>query len=83
VTTAKDLSCQELVELVTEYLEGRLSEVDARRFEEHLEVCAGCRAYLQQMRTVLRAVGTLREDDLEPAAAERLLSAFRDWKSGA
>ncbi len=74
------LTCQELVELVTDYLEGALDDATRTRFDEHLEACSACRAYLEQMGVVLRAVGRLREDDLEPAATETLLHAFRDWK---
>ncbi len=78
--TTDPLSCRELVELVTDYLEQRLSPADRRRFEEHLEGCAGCSNYLDQMRTTIRLVGRLRETDLQPRGREALLEAFRDWK---
>ena len=74
------LSCQELVELVTDYLEGALDERDRRAFEQHLAACDGCAEYLEQMRTTIRVVGTLTPNDLTQAAESTLLQAFRDWK---
>ena len=77
---ADDLACQELVEIVSDYLEGALPDADRERFDAHLEVCEGCRRYLDQMRTTIRVVGTLTEDDLDPGAREQLLQLFREWK---
>ena len=77
---AEDLSCRELVELVTDYLEGALSPEDRGRFDEHLRVCDGCSAYLEQFRETIRLTGTLREDSIEPAARDALLEQFKDWK---
>ena len=77
-----DLPCQELVELVTDYLEGRLSASERLRFEAHLTACSGCRTYLEQMRQTVRALGRLSEASMEPEAKERLLAAFRDWRRG-
>jgi anti-sigma factor RsiW len=74
------LNCNELVELVTEYLEGTLPPTERRRFEEHLGVCSGCRTYLAQMRQVVQAVGRLTEANIEPSARDDLLQLFRDWK---
>ncbi len=76
------LSCQELVELVTDYLEGALSEEERARFEHHLSRCRGCTNYLDQMRQTIELTGTLRADDVSPEAEEALLRAFRDWHSG-
>lgn len=74
------MTCQELVELVTEYLEGTLA-VDMRaRFEEHLAVCSGCGDYLDQMRRTIAATGHLTEESLDPATRDQLLSVFNDWK---
>ncbi len=75
------MSCRQLVELVTEYLEGTLSPRDRARFEEHLTACEGCGAYLDQMRKTIVMAGRLREADVAPAARERLLAAFRDWRT--
>jgi len=75
------MSCQELVELVTDYLLGALDAGERERFEAHLEECEGCVIYVDQMRLTVRAAGTLREDDVEPEARDALLGVFRDWKS--
>jgi anti-sigma factor RsiW len=77
---AYELSCKELVELVTDYLEGALPPAARAAFEEHLETCEGCRAYLQQMQLAIELVGTLTEESIPPPAKAQLLDAFRDWK---
>jgi anti-sigma factor RsiW len=77
-----DLSCRELVELVTEYLEGRLPLEERTRFELHLGYCDYCRTYLRQMRRVLESAGELTEESIAPEAKRALLAAFRDWKRG-
>ena len=77
---APDMSCRELVTLVTEYLEGTLAPRERRRFERHIRGCDGCTTYLEQMRETIRLAGTLHERDISPAAREELLAAFRDWK---
>ncbi len=80
--TTDELVCQELVELATAYLEGALAPVDRARFEAHLAGCSHCRIYLEQLRTTIRALGQLGEDDLAPEARTALLHAFRGWKRG-
>jgi len=77
----QSLSCQELVELVTEYLEGALDPVLRQRFEAHIANCDGCTEYLEQIRQTIRVVGALRPEDLPPDAERRLMHAFRDWHS--
>jgi predicted anti-sigma-YlaC factor YlaD len=77
-----DLTCRELVELVTDHLEGRLSAEDRTRFELHLTYCRWCRTYLQQMRQVLVTAGKLEEEAIAPEARDALLHAFRGWKKG-
>ncbi len=74
------LSCQELVELVTDYLEEALDGRDVRAFERHLADCMGCTEYVEQLRTTIRLVGTLTPHDLTHDAETALLQAFRDWK---
>ena len=74
------MSCRELVTLVTEYLEGTLGARDRRRFEHHIRGCDGCTTYLEQMRRTIRLSGTLEERDIPPRARAELLGAFRDWK---
>jgi hypothetical protein len=78
--TTNEMTCQELVELVTDYLEDALPDYDRLRFEDHLMGCTGCRRYLEQMRLTIRVVGQLRDDDLSPKARDDLLAAFRTWK---
>jgi len=75
-----ELTCKELVEVVTEYLEGRLPPAERVRFEEHVAFCSWCRTYLDQMRETVRLTGTLRENDLSPEARDGLLRVFRDWR---
>jgi anti-sigma factor RsiW len=75
-----DLSCRELVEIVTDYLEGTLPPVERARVDAHLRGCPGCTTYIEQMRETVRLTGRLREEDLQPAAREALVQAFRDWK---
>jgi anti-sigma factor RsiW len=79
--TATELTCRELVEIVTDYLEDRLSPGDRRRFEEHLAACEGCANYVEQMRDTIRVAGRLGADSIPLEARERLLQAFRDWKA--
>jgi anti-sigma factor RsiW len=81
--TYEELSCQELVELVTDYLEGALPVELHERFDEHIAHCAGCQAYLAQMRATIHATGTLTPESLSPDAERALLDAFRGWRAGA
>jgi anti-sigma factor RsiW len=74
------LSCRELVELVTAYLEGELPAGERKRFEAHLSQCDGCSVYLEQMRTTIRLSGMLGVEDVSPEAEQALLRAFRGWK---
>jgi anti-sigma factor RsiW len=79
-STVEALSCQELVELVSAYLEGALTVEENAAFEDHLASCGTCQVYLEQMRTTIRLAGRLTPDAI-PADAEReLLEAFRSWK---
>ena len=77
----KPLACQELVELVTAYFDGGLSRRDRRRFERHIGGCDNCTAYVEQMRLVIEASGRVTEDDIDAAARDELLEAFRGWKA--
>jgi anti-sigma factor RsiW len=74
-----ELRCQELVELITDYLEGALPAADVRRFDVHLAECDGCTSYLEQMRETIDALGHIPAESLSPEASEQLLWAFRDW----
>jgi anti-sigma factor RsiW len=70
------------VELVTDYLEDAMAPHERARFEEHLAICPGCQAYLEQLRVTIEALGGLPEERLEGAARDELLAAFRDWHAG-
>jgi anti-sigma factor RsiW len=76
----KKLTCRELVELVTEYLDGTLSRRDRARFEAHLGACTNCTHYVEQFRETVRLTGTLQESDVSPDAAGALLAQFAEWK---
>jgi anti-sigma factor RsiW len=75
------LACQELVELVTDYLEGRLSNADRDRFDAHIARCDACTAYLEQMRLTLATLGRIPEESISVQAREELLVAFREWRA--
>ncbi|MET7770291.1 zf-HC2 domain-containing protein [Nocardia sp. NPDC005366] len=72
-----ELHCDEVVELVTDYLEGAMTEAEAARFLRHLEYCAGCDDYLDQVRTTIRALGRHTSPGLSEAAKQALLEEFR------
>jgi len=74
--------CQEIVELVTEYLDGGLEPSERLAFERHVAICPPCRGYLSQLRRVSRVAGGLSEDDVPESLRTSLLEAFRGWKSG-
>jgi predicted anti-sigma-YlaC factor YlaD len=75
-----EMTCKELVEVVTDYLEGHMP-VDRRRlFDDHLSSCSACRAYIAQMRVTIQLIGTLREDDVSVEARDALLDVLRGWK---
>ena len=79
-TQVEQLSCQELVELVTDYVEGALGPAERTSFEHHIAGCTGCAEYVQQMRRTIELTGRLRPADVSPEAEAKLLTAFRDWK---
>jgi anti-sigma factor RsiW len=77
------MTCREFVELVTEYLEGRLEQAEAERFKAHLDLCDGCQAYVEQMRITLRALGRIPEETIPAEARAELLHVFAEFRSGA
>ena len=79
MTAAAEMACIELVELVTEYLEGTLAPDQVRRFDAHLQGCPHCRVYLAQMQVVVRALGFLPETAITPEARAALVEHFRTW----
>ena len=76
----RDLPCQEVVEMVTDYLEGALSRRDRRRFERHLAGCPHCTEYLAQMRETLRLTGRLVPEDLDPEVEQEFTELYRRWR---
>ena len=74
------MACQELVELVTAYLEGALSAGDRQRFEAHIAGCDACTTYLEQMRATIEALGRIPPESLSQEAERELLAAFRGWR---
>jgi len=76
----EQMTCKELVELVTEYLEGSLSEDVRVRIESHLSGCEGCTNYVEQMRQTIQLTGQIREENLSEQQKDDLLKLFRDWK---
>jgi anti-sigma factor (TIGR02949 family) len=72
-----DLACTEVVEVITDYLEGELPESERRRLEAHLESCPGCSEYLGQMRTIAGSLGGLREEAIPPELRDSLIASFR------
>lgn len=78
----RDLTCKELVELVTGYLDGSLRRRQRRRFEAHLAACDGCTRFLRQMEATIRVTGTLTEEQVTEEQRAVLLTAFRGWSTG-
>jgi predicted anti-sigma-YlaC factor YlaD len=77
-----EMGCQELVELVTSYLEGALSTGDRQRFDAHLAECEGCRRYVEQVRITIMLTRRLGEPAERPAIPFELIDAFRNWRQG-
>jgi anti-sigma factor RsiW len=76
------MTCQDLVALVTDYLDGALSDVDRARFEEHVELCPMCQVHLETLRTMVRELGELRERDIDRGVLVEMQARFADWRSG-
>jgi len=77
--SAQPMTCHEVVEIITDYLEEALPPEDRRRVEEHLAVCDGCTAYVEQMRATIRLTGMLTEEQIPEDQKRQLLDAFRTW----
>jgi anti-sigma factor RsiW len=76
-----ELTCAELVELVTDYLEGQLADDERRRFDAHLAACDGCSTYVEHMRATIAVSRRVPDPELPPELEQRLLDAFRGWRS--
>lgn len=78
---SRPLVCQQVVELVTDYLEGALSPADQRRFDAHLADCPHCTEYLAQIRETIRLAGRLAPEDLTPDMRTDLTDLYRRWRA--
>jgi anti-sigma factor RsiW len=78
--SADHISCQEVVELVTDYLDKALPPDEAALFEQHINFCDGCIWHVEQIKATAAALGEIREEDISPEAKDRLLRAFRNWR---
>jgi anti-sigma factor RsiW len=77
---ADEMACRELVEVVTDYLEGTLPVDDRQRLEEHLADCPYCAAYIEQMRETIAALGAVGDESISAETRHELLEAFRGWR---
>lgn len=82
MSSERALTCRELTETVTDYLEGTLAPAERARFDAHLERCEGCVSYVTQMRQTIRAVGALDAAEVEASVPDEVLAAFRAWRRG-
>ncbi len=80
MSTIGMMDCNEVVELVTAYLDGALDADTRARFEAHLDGCDGCENYLEQFHVTVRTVGKIEQDELDPALRDRLLDSFRSFQ---
>jgi anti-sigma factor RsiW len=74
------LTCHDVIELLSSYIEDALSDGDRRRVDEHLALCDGCATYLEQMRETIRLTGMVTEEQVPEQDKTALLAAFRDWR---
>jgi anti-sigma factor RsiW len=82
MSSARTITCQELTEVLTEYLEGVMPVEDRVRFEAHLAICDGCVTYVTQMRQTIEAARALQPAHVEATVPDDLLDAFRAWQRG-
>ena len=75
------LPCQQVVEMVTDYLEGMMPAADRRRLEHHLTGCRHCTEYLAQMRETIRLAGRVTQEDLTPDMRTELTELYRRWRT--
>ena len=74
-----EITCKDLVELVTDYLDDRMPAEQRLRFEEHIAFCSPCAVYLEQMRQTISVTGALREEDLDQESRDAMLSVFKEF----
>jgi anti-sigma factor RsiW len=76
-----EIVCREAVELVTDYLEGKLSRRDARAFELHLKACDGCEEYVRQIKATIEILGAVQPEDLDAETRDGLMALYRDFRA--
>ena len=74
------MTCEHLVDLVTDYLEGALGEADRARFDEHIAECPMCQVHLRRMQVMIRELGRLHAHDLDPAVLAEMQARFAGWR---
>jgi anti-sigma factor RsiW len=77
--SVREPTCQEVAELLTDYLEGLLTPREHARFDRHIAACRDCTLYIEQMRLTIAVSGRIRSDEIPPGVREELLQAFRGW----
>jgi anti-sigma factor RsiW len=82
MSSERTITCRELTQVVTDYLEGVLPAEERARLDAHLELCEGCVNYVSQMRQTIRAVGELNLSEVEATVPDEVLAAFRAWRRG-
>jgi anti-sigma factor RsiW len=81
MTTEADVTCREVVELLSDYLDDAIPAPDRARLDAHLAGCVGCSAALEQLRETIRVTGTLTEEQVGQEQLEPVRSVFRAWRS--
>jgi anti-sigma factor RsiW len=77
----EEMACNELVEIVTDYLDGTLPAAELARVRDHLTSCDGCQAHIEQMRATVRVLRSEPEEQAPPEMADALADMFREWAS--
>ena len=80
MSQAHQLICQEIVEVITDYLEGAMDAELRASFDAHLAGCPHCTHYVEQVRAMIRVSGTIEAEELTPEFRTGLVAAFRDWR---
>jgi anti-sigma factor RsiW len=75
-----DINCAQAVSLVTDYLDGTLTQAERARFEAHLVDCDNCTEHVKQIQVTVAAAGRVREDDLDPRVRQDLMNLYRRWR---
>lgn len=77
----EEMACNELVEIVTDYLDGMLPAAELARLRDHLASCDGCQAHIEQMRATVRVLQSEPEEQASAELANELAGMFREWAS--